>query len=144
MDPPSFTSPLATEISDAQEGDDVHMECRFAPVTDPKLQIFWYFNEKPLLTGSRFKMVKFNASSRYMILSCPYTKYYEQVHDFGYVSLDVKGVIPEDTGRYTCRAVNEKGEASSGCSLQVTPRPTMIFQRQAPSQTAQDLERHFK
>lgn len=113
---------MQTELAGVQEGDDVHLECRVTPVTDPKLQILWYFNDKPLLTGSRFKMV----------------------HDFGYVSLDILHTIAEDSGVYTCRAVNDKGEASSSCNFTVTARPSIVFQRQAPATTISDLERHIR
>lgn len=99
----------------------MHLECRVTPVTDPKLQILWYFNDKPLLTGSRFKMVQ----------------------DFGYVSLDISGAIPEDSGTYTCRALNDKGEASSSCMFTVSARPGIVYQRQAPPPTKSDLERHI-
>uniref|UniRef100_A0A915LBB0 Ig-like domain-containing protein n=1 Tax=Romanomermis culicivorax TaxID=13658 RepID=A0A915LBB0_ROMCU len=98
VEAPKFVTSLAAQLIGIPEGEDVHMECRFTPVTDPKLQILWYFNDKPLLTGSRFKMV----------------------YDFGYVSLDIKGAISEDTGKYKCRAVNEKGEAFTECVLSVT------------------------
>lgn len=122
VDAPKFVSPLTPEITGLQQGDAVHMECRVTPITDPKLNINWYFNDKPLLTGSRFKTV----------------------HDFGYVSLDILSVIPEDSGTYTCHAVNEKGEDVTKCKFTVGARPGLIFQRQAPKQNVSDLQRHIK
>lgn len=39
------------------------------------------------------------------------------MHDFGYVALNMKYVNPEDAGTYTCRAVNELGEAVTSATL---------------------------
>jgi len=62
------------------------MECHFGPLTDPTIEILWSFNGKPLLAGSRFVMT----------------------NDFGYVAMDILQAIPEDSGLYTCQAVNIK------------------------------------
>jgi len=43
-------------------------------------------------------------------------------HDFGYVTLDILKVIPEDSGVYTCKAINNAGEAVSSISLKVKAR----------------------
>lgn len=39
------------------------------------------------------------------------------MHDFGYVALNMKYVNPEDSGTYTCRAVNDLGEAVTAATL---------------------------
>jgi UV DNA damage repair endonuclease len=39
------------------------------------------------------------------------------MHDFGYVALNMKYVNPEDSGTYTCRAINELGQAVTSASL---------------------------
>lgn len=39
------------------------------------------------------------------------------MHDFGYVALNMKYVNPEDSGTYTCRAINELGEAVTSATL---------------------------
>lgn len=39
------------------------------------------------------------------------------MHDFGYVALNMKYVNPEDSGTYTCRAVNDLGEAVTSSTL---------------------------
>lgn len=39
------------------------------------------------------------------------------MHDFGYVALNMKYVNPEDSGTYTCRAMNELGQAVTSASL---------------------------
>lgn len=100
IEQPKFVVQLRPQLMDIQEGDDVHMECRVSPSTDPHLQILWYFNQQLLSNNKRFTMV----------------------HDFAYVSLDIKHVIPKDSGMYTCRAVNEKGEASTMCDFNITSR----------------------
>lgn len=41
------------------------------------------------------------------------------MHDFGYVALNMKYVNPEDSGTYTCRAINELGQAVTSASLVV-------------------------
>lgn len=39
------------------------------------------------------------------------------MHDFGYVALNMKYVNPEDSGEYTCRAINTLGQAVTSASL---------------------------
>lgn len=39
------------------------------------------------------------------------------MHDFGYVALNMKYANPEDSGTYTCRAINELGQAVTSSSL---------------------------
>lgn len=41
------------------------------------------------------------------------------MHDFGYVALNLKYVYPEDSGTYTCRAINDLGEAVTSATLNV-------------------------
>ncbi|VDP08349.1 unnamed protein product [Soboliphyme baturini] len=118
---PRFVSPLISTISDIKEGDTVHLECRVTPVDDPHLVIQWYFNGKPLKTAHRFKTT----------------------FDFGFVSLDILYAYPEDSGTYVCKASNEKGEAETSCSVTILGKPRLVFQRQAPVQTADELKRHF-
>lgn len=55
-------------------------------------------NGKPLTQGARFK----------------------STYDFGYVSLDILGAYPEDSGIYTCKATNAKGSATTSGSLRCT------------------------
>ncbi len=61
------------------------------------MRIEWYVNGRPVLTGSRVK-----------------TNF-----EFGFLSLDASGVIAEDSGTYTARAVNALGEATASCEIQV-------------------------
>lgn len=51
------------------------------------------------------------------------------MHDFGYVALNLKYVYPEDSGTYTCRAVNELGQAVTSATLDVQCENTFkLFQ----------------
>ena len=42
---------------------------------------------------------------------------FRPIHDFGYVALDVIDLIAEDSGTYTCRAVNLAGSDEVSCVL---------------------------
>ena len=42
---------------------------------------------------------------------------FRPIHDFGYVALDVIDLIAEDSGTYTCRAVNLVGSDEVSCTL---------------------------
>ena len=41
------------------------------------------------------------------------------MHDFGYVALNMKHVYAEDSGTYTCRAINDLGHAVTSAKLLV-------------------------
>lgn len=75
----------------------MHLEARVEPAADEKLRVEWYKNGKTLVSGTRIRS------------TC----------DFGLVSLDIVTVRPDDSGIYTCRAVNEVGEAITTCSMKV-------------------------
>ncbi|KAH8308599.1 hypothetical protein KR018_002966, partial [Drosophila ironensis] len=52
------------------------------------------------------------------------------MHDFGYVALNMKYVNPEDSGTYTCRAVNELGQAVTSASLIVQSKTAIQLETQ--------------
>merc|ERR1719495_2610619 len=90
---PVFTSsPKSIEV---KEGQRAHFEARIIPVSDPTLKIEWFLNGQPIKLGSRFR----------------------EGHDFGFVSLDISHVLPEDAGQYSCRATNNLGQAVCNASL---------------------------
>ena len=86
------------------EGQNAHFECRVVPVGDPSLRFEWYVNGVELKMGSRFRVT----------------------HDFGYVTLDMTSVIPEDSGVYMCKAVNNAGEAVSTTAMKVRSRGSIL------------------
>ena len=45
--------------------------------------------------------------------------------DFGLVTLDIMSLRGDDSGIYTCRAVNQMGEAVSTCTLKVEGRSAL-------------------
>lgn len=82
-----------------------HFECRLIPVGDPSLNVEWFHNGKPLTTGSRVKAIS----------------------DFGFVILEVAGIMAHDAGIYTCKASNKHGEASVSAKLQVKSKSKTKF-----------------
>lgn len=51
---------------------------------------------------------------------------FREGHDFGFVSLDISHVLPEDAGQYSCRATNGLGQAVCSCNLSVKARETIV------------------
>lgn len=58
----------------------------------------WFVNGKPLQSAARFK----------------------SAYDFGFVTLDIHHAYSEDSGIYTCRASNSKGQAVTTGTLKCT------------------------
>lgn len=82
-------------LTNMREGQHAHFECKIEPVTDPNLKVEWFKNGRPITVGHRFR----------------------PIHDFGYVALDIIDLIAEDSGTYTCRAVNLIGTDETSCTL---------------------------
>jgi len=99
---PVFTS--SPKSIDVKEGQKAHFEARIIPVSDPTLKIEWFLNGQPIKLGSRFR----------------------EGHDFGFVSLDISHVLPEDAGQYSCRATNNLGQAVCSCNLTVKANQTIV------------------
>ncbi|MFH4984954.1 hypothetical protein AB6A40_011663, partial [Gnathostoma spinigerum] len=84
---PRFTEELHDrEIS---EHEDIHLALKVEPVNDPTMEIEWFLNGHPVITGSRIN---------------------KQYH-FGFISLNILKAISEDSGTYVVRAKNALGEA---------------------------------
>lgn len=79
------------------EGQSAHYECRIEPYPDPNMRVEWYFNGKVLQSGHR----------------------YRTSNDFGFAALDILTVYGEDSGEYTCKAINNLGQAVSSIRLNV-------------------------
>lgn len=110
---PVFESPVfITHLNNVEckENDNVHFECSVEPSKDPTMQIEWFVNGKPLPVGARFKTT----------------------YDFGFVALDIIGAYAEDSGIYTCKATNNKGNASTSGSLKCTGTASMFLDTQHP------------
>ena len=99
---PVFTSSMKS--IEVKEGQRAHFECRIIPVSDPTLKIQWFLNGQPIKQGSRFR----------------------EGLDFGFVSLDIMHVYPEDAGQYTCRATNVLGQAVTSANINIQANSTVV------------------
>ena len=106
--PPKFITQIESRA--VGEGEPVHFNCRVEPKHDPKLQIKWFFNNKELAQGHRFRIT----------------------HEFGYVALDILYTYPEDEGEYVCKAINELGEDITKCKLMCKELPAIQLENQVP------------
>lgn len=61
------------------------------------MKVEWFHNNVPIRSGSRFT----------------------ETNNFGFVALDVMQCLPEDSGVYTCRAVNALGQSVTSGNLLV-------------------------
>lgn len=95
--PPTFVQPLRN-LTDLQEGQYAHLEAKVNPLSDPTMKIEWYFNNKPLTASSRITAI----------------------YSFGYVALNIMHLRTDDSGTYTCRAINRAGEALSTATVTIT------------------------
>lgn len=103
---PIFTTSLKNV--EIREGQRAHFECRLIPVSDPHLKVEWYHNNVPVKSGSRFT----------------------ETNNFGFVALDIMACMPEDSGTYTCRAVNQLGEAITSAISVVHSRKAIVLESQ--------------
>jgi hypothetical protein len=92
---PVFTSSMR-DIQ-LQEGTAAHFEAKIVPIGDPKLKVDWLKNGKPIQSSNRLSYL----------------------HDFGFVAMDLKYTRLDDSGTYTCTAINELGEANITANLKV-------------------------
>ncbi|XP_055645258.1 titin-like, partial [Toxorhynchites rutilus septentrionalis] len=103
---PTFTTSL--KHIEIKEGQRAHFECRLIPVSDSTLRVEWYHNDAPVKAGSRFT----------------------ETNNFGFVALDIMGCLAEDSGTYTCRAVNALGEAVTSATCVVHTRKSIYSETQ--------------
>ena len=66
----------------------------------------------------------------------PVASRFNSTYDFGYVSLDISHVYAEDSGVYTCRAVNGKGQAVSTGTLRCVSTANIYLDSQHPQGSA--------
>ncbi|XP_055379031.1 titin isoform X2 [Condylostylus longicornis] len=103
---PIFTTSLKNV--EIKEGQRAHFECRLIPVSDPTMKVEWYHNNVPLKSGSRFT----------------------ETNNFGFVALDIMACLPEDSGTYTCRAINACGEAITSAVAAVHTKKAIYMESQ--------------
>ena len=101
--PPKFTTQLQ-DLPKIAEGQNIHFEAKLEPVGDPNMKVEWFFNGKPLTMGSRFRTY----------------------NDFGFVALDIVGVIAQDMGQYVCRATNQLGQAETSARVEVHVQSNIV------------------
>lgn len=101
--PPVFIMPLQ-DPPKVSEGQNIHFEAKLEPVGDPHMKVEWFFNGRPLTIGSRFRTY----------------------NDFGFVALDIVGVIAQDNGQYVCRATNQLGQAETSATVQVHVQSNIV------------------
>jgi titin len=118
--PPVFVKQLEGPPGKVKEGQSIHLECQVQPVNDPSLRIEWFFNGKPLNTGSR----------------CRFT------HDLEYVALDMLYVFPRDAGEYSVKVTNAAGSAVSTTTVYCFAKKNIVTESLNPRalKKIQDLE----
>lgn len=62
---------------------------------DPSIRVNWFHNGNLIPHSSRI----------------------QARHDFGFANLDIKHLIPEDSGDYVCQVVNSKGQVQTAGKL---------------------------
>ena len=102
----------------AKESQQAHFEAKLEPVTDANLRVEWYKDGRPITVGSRFR----------------------PIHDFGYVALDIVGLIPEDAGVYTCRAENLNGADQVDVELKVKGTKSILTGSQVETRTVEEIQ----
>ncbi|GIY11090.1 titin, partial [Caerostris extrusa] len=110
LEAPRFTVPLEN-VTDLREGENAHLEARLIPTDDPDLRVEWFKNSKALKAGTRIRTI----------------------NDFGFVVLEISPIYPEDSGLYSCRAINKVGEAVTTCTLKCSGKRSIIMDTQLPS-----------
>lgn len=119
--PPKFLTHI-TDYVEKCEGESVHFECCLTPVDDAELKTEWFFNGRPLVTGSRF----------------------HTIDDFGFIVLDIDWLFPRDTGEYVCRATNKYGTDITRTVLRVKPDKNIVLDSQLDNPTIIDKLRQLE
>ena len=101
---PSFVS-SPRSLDNLVEGQNAHFEAKIEPLGDANLHVEWFKDGRPVTIGHRFR----------------------PLHDFGYVAMDIVGVISEDSGSYTVRATNSAGSAEKVVTLRCKSKSNGVF-----------------
>ncbi|KAJ1136548.1 hypothetical protein NDU88_002963 [Pleurodeles waltl] len=93
--PPSFSKPLKDQAE--VEGSSACLQCHIEGYPDP--EVIWFQNGIPIQECGRYRM---------------------EYDETGSCSLIISDVTQEDSGRYSCKAFNDKGEAEICAKLTVS------------------------
>ncbi|XP_066554580.1 myosin light chain kinase, smooth muscle isoform X2 [Amia ocellicauda] len=93
---PQFPSPLS-DVTQPQ-GSTAHLRCLVIGYPDP--EVLWMHGTEPVEEASRIQ-IEYTAD--------------------GHCSLLLSGLLPQDSGVYTCKAINSQGEALCSATLTVSP-----------------------
>lgn len=107
---PVFVEELTQLTEPLREGQTIHLEARITPVDDPMAKAEWYFEGVVLRASNRFRVG----------------------YDFGYATLDITNLIPEDSGVYELRISNSVGIVTSSTTMVVKSRAAIITDVQMP------------
>ena len=107
---PVFRTPLQ-DPQPVMEGQNIHLEARLEPINDPGMKVEWFFNNRPLTIGSRFRTY----------------------NDFGFIALDIVGVTSNDEGQYICRATNSLGQAETLARVRVQVKSGIVTESEHES-----------
>ena len=127
-DAPRFVVPLNGPTA-LVEGQSAHYECRIEPYPDNSLRLEWYHNNNLLQTGEWMRvhsilLLRIRIDAGNMIAG----HRFRTTYDFGFASLDILTMYGEDSGTYTCKAVNKVGQAVSAVNINVK-RKSLTLER---------------
>lgn len=114
---PEFTTQLQS-LENLKDGQSAHLECNLVPIGDSNMIVEWFHNGRPLRHSSRYKLIS----------------------DFGIVVMDIAGVMPYDSGEYTCKASNKYGEACTKAILRCIDRSGVYYETLKPNSLAKIRE----
>ncbi|KAI6230227.1 Hemicentin-1 [Aphelenchoides fujianensis] len=101
---PSITAQL-TGGGEFDEGDAAYLEAKYSPTDDPSLTVAWFKDGQPLGASNKHKIVD----------------------GFGIATCSFKYVLAQDSGEYSIVVTNAAGEATSGATLQVNPKESLVL-----------------
>ena len=107
------------------EGSSVKLEAQVTPTSDSSMKIEWFKDGSPITASSRIGTI----------------------YSFGYVSLTISSLRSDDSGTYTCRAINRSGEDSTQAVLEIKASTTLtastgLEEQYAYIQKTEQLEKY--
>ncbi|OTF80589.1 hypothetical protein BLA29_008822, partial [Euroglyphus maynei] len=111
---PYFIHPLKGTRT-LEEGMAAHFQCAVEPIRDETMNIEWFHNGKPMPIGNR----------------------YHTMFDFGFITLDIMKITPEDSGEYRIVVSNHLGTIEDNIHLNVIGRDCIQRISQQPTSLEQ-------